>query len=111
MSHRTLLLSLLIHAALSDKDENSSAVLQDCKWSAWVDHGCSGTCGEHVMRTKKRIKLQEAANGGERCRGATKLVMPCNLPQCDDVTIPDNFVYPDDLDIGSQIYTFVTEDI
>ena len=106
MSLRTLLLFLLIGAALSDKNEDSSAVPQDCKWSAWVDHGCSGTCGEHVMRTTKRIKLQEAANGGQRCRGATKRVMPCNLPQCDDVRIPDEFEYPDDLDIGSQIYTF-----
>ena len=74
-------------------------------------HGCSGTCGEHVMRTKKRMKLQEAANGGERCKGATKRVMPCNLPQCDDERIPDDFVFPDDLEIGSQIYTFVPEDI
>ena len=103
MGHRTLLLALLIGAALSDKFEDSSAMPQDCKWSDWVDHGCSGTCGEHVMRTKKRIKLQEAANRGERCRGATKRVMPCNLPRCDDVRIPDDFEYSDDLDIGWQI--------
>ena len=107
MSIRTLLLALLIGVALSDRNQDRSAVPKDCKWSAWVDHGCSGTCGEHVMRTKKRIKLQEAANGGERCRGATKKVMPCNLPQCDDARMPRDFKYPDDLEIGSQIYTFL----
>ena len=70
---------------------------QDCKWSAWVDYGCSATCGEHVMRTKKRIKLQDAANGGRNCRGATTRNMPCNLRECDNLKIPDDFTYPDDL--------------
>ena len=106
MTVRTLFLALLIGVALCDKNEDKSTVPQDCKWSDWVDHGCSGTCGEHVMRTKKRMKLQEAANGGQRCRGATKRVMPCNLPPCDDERVPDEFQYPDDFNIGSQIYIF-----
>jgi len=101
MTVRALFLSLLIGVALCDKNEDKSSVPQDCKWSDWVDHGCSGTCGEHVMRTTKRMKLQEAANGGQRCRGATKRVMPCNLPPCDDEIIPDEFQYPDDFDIDA----------
>ena len=70
---------------------------QNCKWSPWVDRGCSATCGEHVKRTKIRIKLQEASNGGKRCRGATKRILPCDLPECENQIIPDDFSYPDDL--------------
>lgn len=58
---------------------------QDCKWSSWVEHGCSATCGKEVMRTKERRKLQEASNGGRNCKGATVFITPCNLSECENV--------------------------
>ena len=97
MDSRTLLLAFIIGQVLSDDNDVRNSQPQDCKWGAWVDHGCSATCGKHVMRTTKRIKLQEASNGGRRCRGATKRIMPCNLSQCENVIIPDDFEYPEDL--------------
>ena len=99
MGFQIFLFAFIIGQALSDNNDVRNPQSQDCKWSAWVDHGCSATCGEHVMRTRKRIKLQEASNGGRRCRGATKRIIPCNLSQCEDFRIPDDFEYPDDLGI------------
>ena len=101
MGFQIFLFAFIIGQALSDNNDVRNSQPQDCKWSAWVDHGCSATCGEHVMRTRKRIKLQEASNGGRRCRGATKRIMPCNLSQCENSRIPDDFEYPDDLGIDT----------
>ena len=107
MIFRILLLAFIIGQAFSDNTDEKNSKPQDCKWSAWVDHGCSATCGEHVMRTTKRIKLQEASNGGRRCRGATKRIMPCNLAQCENVRIPDDFEYPDNLGIVTKYKSVV----
>ena len=86
---------LLVSAVVIAENSTEKPKAQDCKWSSWVDHGCSATCGEHVKRTKKRIKLQEASQGGRNCRGATTRIMPCKLPECENVKIPDDFAYPD----------------
>ena len=91
------LLALIVAATVRSRGIEEQSSSQNCKWSAWVDRGCSATCGEHVMRTKIRIKLQEASNGGKRCRGATKRILPCDLPECENQIIPDGFSYPDDL--------------
>ena len=91
------LLALIVAANVHSRGIEEQSSSQNCKWSAWVDRGCSATCGEHVKRTKIRIKLQEASNGGKRCRGATKRILPCDLPECENQIIPDDFSYPDDL--------------
>ena len=93
ISLMTLILAANVHSRGIEEQEAS----QNCKWSPWVDRGCSATCGEHVKRTKVRIKLQEASNGGKRCRGATKRIIPCDLPECENQIIPDDFSYPEDL--------------
>lgn len=89
------ILILIVSVIVFADESMATAKPQDCKWSAWVDHGCSATCGEHIMRTKKRLKLQEAKNGGKNCRGATTRRMPCNFPECENLRIPDDFTYPD----------------
>ena len=94
-----VILVMTICNVLSQNSDANDLKPRDCKWSAWVDHGCSATCGEHVMRTKKRMKLQEAGNGGRNCRGATRRIMPCNFPECENLRIPDDFEYPDDIGI------------
>ena len=95
--HFISLLALIVAATVHSRGIEEQSPSQNCEWSAWVDRGCSATCGEHVMRTKNRIKLQEASNGGRRCRGATKRIIPCDLPECENQIIPDDFSYPDDL--------------
>ena len=91
------LMTLIVAANVQSRGIEEQNSPQNCKWSPWVDRGCSATCGEHVKRTKIRIKLQEASNGGKRCRGATKRILPCDLPECENQIIPDDFSYPDDL--------------
>ena len=95
--HFKVILMLIVGTIVFSAESVVDTKPQDCKWSAWVDYGCSATCGEHVMRTKKRIKLQEAAHGGRNCRGATRRNMPCNLPECENMIIPDDFTYPNPL--------------
>ena len=97
VSYFISLLALILAANVHCRGIEEQSSPRDCEWSDWVDRGCSATCGEHVMRTKIRIKLQEASNGGKRCRGATKLILPCDLPECENQIIPDDFSYPDDL--------------
>ena len=91
------LMTLIVAANVQSRGIEEQNSPQNCEWSPWVDRGCSATCGEHVKRTKIRIKLQEASNGGKRCRGATKRILPCDLPECENQIIPDDFSYPDDL--------------
>ena len=97
MVFRIILLVFIVSQALTEHIKQIISEPQDCKWSAWVEHSCSATCGERVMRTMKRIKLQDAANGGRRCRGATKRIVPCNLSKCENAKMFDDFEYKDHL--------------
>ena len=54
----------------------------DCKWSAWVELGCSATCGKHATNTKTREKVNEALHGGQDCAGSNMMTTKCNLPEC-----------------------------
>ena len=97
MVFRTILLIFIVNQTLTEHFKPIISEPQDCKWNAWVDHGCSATCGERVIKKMTRIKLQDAANGGRRCRGATKRIVPCNLPKCENAKIFDDFEYQDNL--------------
>lgn len=78
---RIISILIVIKVVFSDSSIQTPMAI-DCKWSSWVEQGCSATCGKDAMRTKSRRKLQEASHGGRNCRGATIFVTPCNLPRC-----------------------------
>ena len=80
------IISIIVLIAVVFADPSTlRPVPQDCKWSSWTEQGCSATCGADAMRRNERSKIQEASNGGLRCRGATIRILPCNLPECENL--------------------------
>ena len=52
----------------------------DCEWGEWQVGDCSNTCGIGI-RTTKRTKIVEEANGG-KCEGGSTMQESCNEQDC-----------------------------
>ena len=65
----------------------------DCKWSEWGSWSrCSKTCGKGKQE-RKRIKTQEAQNGGAACVSSNKQTQYCINEACPGGKPPYTYLY------------------
>ena len=63
-----------------------------CVWGEWEDWGeCSVTCGGGE-KTRLRIVVKEAMNGGPECEGSTSHTTSCGSDPCGKKFIPINLI-------------------
>ena len=51
-------------------------------WSAWVDHGCSRTCGSGTRRKSRTCTNPTPKHGGQKCKGPLYVTERCNMGCC-----------------------------